>query len=686
MINRACGSWWKVALLSVVLACGSACGNNASNNGPGQTTPTCSSTCTPSQRKCQDDKTVLSCIEQENGCFDFGSPSSCPGIKTCSAGQCVDMSSECPNPCQPGSPPRCNTQGQSEECLGPNAQGCWSYGQALDCGDGFACNPDNGQCEASTCQDECVENETRCEGELISRCERSKSGCLIYAPARDCKSGSVCSGGACMTSTSCEDECVAGERVCGPGNIPRLCEDGNDDACVEYVDQPACTGGQVCRAGECVDGGGCTDECAPGERACVGARIAECGNFDGDSCREFGPDAACPNAGDTCQATASGPACQPPPMSGQVVINEVFYDTLEASDVQSDGSSSTFVELYGTPGLSLANYQIRLTSGADGSVYGTATLPADAALDGNGYALLIMPLTDIPFFLLLATNVYDVLPAIASGQDALGNGPDSLELLNASGTRADSVGYTRYAGPGFSNMAHFRGEGSPALGVDSGRSLGRKGAGQDTQDNSADFISFFPTPGFANADLVINEVYVNQPGADGQAGTMETFIELVAPFQGWVDLKLEGYVLRAVNGADGRDYLFTDAADGVVFSSFDRLDAIPGAPGFVVVCNLDASDAILDLCSVPYIGVDYQNGPDNFVLEYQGRTIDAVGYGSFSATQTFAGEGTPVSEASAGQSLGRAPKTDPSRQIDTNDNAADFRAGSPTPAADNDWP
>jgi len=54
--------------------------------------------------------------------------------------------------------------------------------------------------------------------------------------------------------------------------------------------------------------------------------------------------------------------------------------------------------------------------------------------------------------------------------------------------------------------------------------------------------------------------------------------------------------------------------------------------------------------------------------------LDAVGYGVFGATEINAGEGAPALDPPAGQSVARR-----FADVDTNDNAADFVAGAPSP-------
>jgi hypothetical protein len=138
------------------------------------------------------------------------------------------------------------------------------------------------------------------------------------------------------------------------------------------------------------------------------------------------------------------------------------------------------------------------------------------------------------------------------------------------------------------------------------------------------------------------------------------------------------------------DYIFSGVIPGIImqFVGFDTM-LNDDQDGYVVICDADvASSALFNVCSVDFDGVDFQNGPDNFVLEYNGRQLDAVGYGSFSASETFVGEGTPapLSSSDSGKALARWPISDPTRDSDTDDNAADFSKVSPTPGRSNPRP
>ncbi len=156
------------------------------------------------------------------------------------------------------------------------------------------------------------------------------------------------------------------------------------------------------------------------------------------------------------------------------------------------------------------------------------------------------------------------------------------------------------------------------------------------------------------ATIRISEILVNPDGTDNG----KAFVELV----GTPGESLAGYSLVGIDGGTGTIYLTADLsafsipADGI----FVAADA---ATGVTSVANADAL----------FESLDPQNGPDSLQLRFGTTVIDAIGYGDFTSA-IFAGEGNPASLPPSGQSLER-----PFADVDTDDNAADFVLGTPTP-------
>lgn len=158
--------------------------------------------------------------------------------------------------------------------------------------------------------------------------------------------------------------------------------------------------------------------------------------------------------------------------------------------------------------------------------------------------------------------------------------------------------------------------------------------------------------------MVINEVLVNSAGTTDR----EAFVELSGP----PDLPLSGFSLTGINGNGGSPYVLINLQG-----------AIP-ASGYFVVAHPQASAATIAMAQQFDSNVDFQNGPDSILLSYQGTAIDAVGYGSFGASDVFAGEGMPAAAPPQDQTLGRD-----AWQLDTDDNASDFTVRDPTPGRPN---
>ncbi len=160
-------------------------------------------------------------------------------------------------------------------------------------------------------------------------------------------------------------------------------------------------------------------------------------------------------------------------------------DMVLISEVLADASGSdngrTFVELAGTPGLSLSGYTLVGINGGTGEVYLTIDLSA-FSIPADGIFVAADAASGV-------TQVGDA-DAVFEGLDPQ-NGPDSMQLRLAD-VVIDALGYGDFTG------AFFSGEGSPVPIAPSGSSLARIFADVDTNDNAADFASLeTPTPGSA---------------------------------------------------------------------------------------------------------------------------------------------------------------------------------------------
>ncbi|MCG8591086.1 MAG: PEP-CTERM sorting domain-containing protein [Proteobacteria bacterium] len=159
----------------------------------------------------------------------------------------------------------------------------------------------------------------------------------------------------------------------------------------------------------------------------------------------------------------------------------------------------------------------------------------------------------------------------------------------------------------------------------------------------------------AGANPVLSEVFYDAVGSDNGL----SFVELY----GTPGTSLDGLVLEGVNGAGG--------AVGPVVA----LAGVIPEDGFFVLADVDGAGETAVPEADARANFDFQNGPDSVVLRGAVGVLDALGYGSFTGGDVFAGEGQAAPDAPAGSSLARH-----FADVDTDDNAADFAVSdAPTP-------
>lgn len=357
----------------------------------------------------------------------------------------------------------------------------------------------------------------------------------------------------------------------------------------------------------------------------------------GDLVRDAQGNCVAPGTTDTtCDATG-------------VRIEEVFVDPV--GDVADE--EYQFVELRARAGASMAGLTLRVVSG-DGTELATVELRGSA--DASG---------------LYVVGGSETEPAMDLGA-ALPRSTGAVRVVDCQGNRVDALAWGTF-GDGA-----FPGEGSPAAAPPEGSSLARCPSATDANDNATDFGLGEPTPGRASAAsdfadpsfcggntggcvagalrgrIRIEEILYNPEGTD--AGS--EYIELRADPGTAVDgLRVEG-----VNGDGGRALFAPIVLAGSV-----------GPSGVFVVGGANVRPV-----DYPLGDVTLQNGPDSIVLyDCDGRSVlDAVAWGSFGADQVSEGEGTPTAAVAEGTSLSRCGDGE-----DSDDNAADFAAATPTPGA-----
>ncbi|MBI5480801.1 MAG: hypothetical protein HY906_18225 [Deltaproteobacteria bacterium] len=266
-------------------------------------TGACEDQCTANERRCVTGGFQLCGDTNGDGCVGWQVTQACPSGQKCNAasGTCETA---CTDACAAGSI-KCTVDGSGTQACVDGAGGCREWGAAVNCPNGQTCS--GGKCSA-TCVDECTSGSKQCSGDGFRSCGNFDSdACLDWGPVTPCPTGQTCSNGVC--SAACTNECTAGAKECVSTDGFRLCGDFDPDPCLEWSDTTPCPTGQTCSNGTC--SATCTDECTTnGAKECTtsGTAYRVCGNFDSDTCKEWGPETNCPN-GQTCSAGECAAVC-----------------------------------------------------------------------------------------------------------------------------------------------------------------------------------------------------------------------------------------------------------------------------------------------------------------------------------------------------------------------------------------
>jgi hypothetical protein len=185
------------------------------------------------------------------------------------------------------------------------------------------------------CQSPCELGATACQdGGLVTCGDADGDGCPEWGAPLSCPAGQVCQAGACLPEGACADECAAGATECvGPKSF-RTCGQFDADSCLEWGAAVACAAGADCVNGSCP--AACVDECQEGETGCDGAALLTCvSDDDDDPCTEWAS-SACP-AGQSCASGVCAASCVDScPVAGQVACDGTTA-THTCGDFDGDG-------------------------------------------------------------------------------------------------------------------------------------------------------------------------------------------------------------------------------------------------------------------------------------------------------------------------------------------------------------
>ncbi len=93
---------------------------------------------------------------------------------------------------------------------------------------------------------------------------------------------------------TCHNECLESAKKCD-GNGVYICGQFDPDSCFEWGLQTTCSNGEICVNNQCVVSN-CQNDCnSAGLMRCEGNNTQECGNYDDDDCLEWGQTMSCSN-------------------------------------------------------------------------------------------------------------------------------------------------------------------------------------------------------------------------------------------------------------------------------------------------------------------------------------------------------------------------------------------------------
>jgi hypothetical protein len=520
---------------------------------------------------------------------------------------------------------RCTTPGARTcrgsapyECRARSAT-CNLWMKVETCSDNETCQ--KGACRAD-CFDQCPErNRTRCLNERVQTCgDFDEDTCLEWDSGMACESKQTCSDGRCVQA--CSDRCEQGTKRCANDTV-QVCADSDEDDCFEWIEGAVCKEGTTCSSGSCVVE--CRNQCGQGETRCKNDEVETCDDYDDDSCLEWAITKTCGDSQVCSEGQCTRGCSDQCSMQGAKRCSNDDVQTcgdydmdacLEWGDTTPCGSGKTCSSGQCVGGCNDQCSQKNATRCNNGEVETCGDYDMDACLEwGN------------------ATDC-------GSGKTC-SNG--SCTPASGCSDQCGSKGTRQCAGHGYEACSDSDGDGCLEWSAKQYCS-----AGELCQSGSCQAVSTPPS------QPVISEVFYDQTGAD-----TDVFIEIAGP----KNTDLSGFSLVGVNGNDGSEY-----ADIVLKGTTD-------SNGLFLVAYDQASSTLKSKAQQVSSEADLQNAPDNVQLKWGSTVVDALGYGSFGGSATFAGEGMPAPDVDAGESLARYGTT-----TDADDNSADFYVnGSPSP-------
>jgi hypothetical protein len=211
--------------------------------------PSCTNECTISERRCSADGKYQICGNYDTDpCTEWSTAYSCPTGQTCQGnGVCT---ATCTNQCAP-SDKMCVSNTSYKTCTLNSDTGCYVWSSLINqCPYNTTCA--NGICTANpappSCTNECTSSERRCsaDGKYQICGNYDTDSCTEWSTAYSCPTGQTCQGNGVCTAT-CTNQCAPlGQWVCVLDNSYKICQDTNNDGCLEWTPTYNCASGLYC--------------------------------------------------------------------------------------------------------------------------------------------------------------------------------------------------------------------------------------------------------------------------------------------------------------------------------------------------------------------------------------------------------------------------------------------------------
>jgi len=167
-----------------------------------------------------------------------------------------------------------------------------------------------------------------CAGDGYMVCDdHDNDGCLEWSRPIPCPDGGLCSGGECLPP--CMDECAtAGLKEC-MGNGTRTCGAFDPAGCLTWGDLEPCGANEQCQGGQCVPRGGCP------EADCDQVGTTTCSGSNGYKICGADPENGCPRLSHfiSCQ---DGNSCSAGACNGACIVPELMLVVDRSSSMEGD--------------------------------------------------------------------------------------------------------------------------------------------------------------------------------------------------------------------------------------------------------------------------------------------------------------------------------------------------------------